>query len=271
MNISRLLRNVIMLIFVASIATLSSCSKNSKLVSYEGRVVNPDGKSVARATIQIFETPEDWLTGHNVLATMTSDFAGHFESEPIFEPGEYYIFVEKYDSSNWEIRKVEQGVYPTVNIPEDKGGTFIVDHNNMSLMASTQWVLTNVHKEYTKPGHTAIEWQSIWTSTNNCRRDNYIQFNKDLSMRISEGDILCSSEERNVLGSFIPPIIFSNNSCTSLPNTSQSVKEFEYSGWPGMKAKEGKMYLACSSAVGEMYVYYKANDGKMMLDVYSRR
>ncbi len=271
MNISYLLRNVTMLFFVASMVTLNSCAKKSELVSYEGRVVSTTGKPVVSATIQIFETAEDWLTGHNVIASMTSDFSGHFESGPIFEPGEYYIFVEKLDSSNWEIRKVEQGVYPKVSIPEDKGLNYVIDYNNMSAMASTQWVLTNVHKEYTKSGHTAIEWQSIWTNINNCRRDNYIAFNKDLSMRVSEGDITCSGGERNVLGSFVPPIIFNSNSCINLPNTSQTVKEFEYSGWPAMKAKDAKMYLACNQNIGEMYVYYEANDGKMMLDVYSRR
>jgi hypothetical protein len=249
----------------------SSCKKQSELHSYSGYVVNPQNEPVVSATIQIFETPEDWLTGHNIVATMQSDLAGHFESEKIFESGDYYVFVEKLDSSNWEIREVEKGIYPKVSIPFSNGSYEVIDFNNMSLMANTKWKLTNVHREYTKPNHTAIEWQSIWTSINNCRRDNAIYFNKDLSMRISEGDVICSKQERNVLANFVPPIIFSSNSCTNLPNTSQDVKEFEYYNWPELKAKSGKMFMACNQSVGQLYIYYKSDDGRMMLDVYSRR
>lgn len=262
---------VLLLLLVYVTVALSSCKKDSGLHSYSGYVVNPDNKPVAKASIQIFKTPEDWLTGLNAVATLRSDLAGYFESDKIFESGDYYVFVEKLDSSNWEIRQVEKGVYPKISIPSSNGNSLTIDFNNMSLMASTEWVLTNVHREYTKPPHTAIEWQSIWSSVNNCRRDNAIYFNKDLSMRISEGNIICSKQERNILASFVPPLIFSSNSCVNLPNTSQDVKEFEYHNWPEMKAKDGKMFLACNQNVGQLYIYYRGNDGKMMLDVYSRR
>jgi len=250
---------------------ISSCSKNDELTSFEGVVVNPNGDYVVNATIKVFQDPEDWLTGHNVIATMQSDLVGHFESAKIFDAGEYYIFVEKYDSSNWEIRSVEQGVYPTVSIPGDPGTRYTVDYNNMSLLASTNWVLTNVHREYTKPGSSVKEWQSIWSSVNNCRRDNSIVFNKDLSMRVSEGDIVCSGEVRNILGTFVPPLIFSANSCKNLPYTSQGVKEFEFDGWPQIQSRGGKMYMDCNQSIGQIYVNYTGDDGLMRLDVYSRR
>lgn len=269
---THLLHKLKSVLYIAAILVLaSSCNKKEELYSYQGTVVSPDNKVVVSATIQIFETPEDWLTGHNVIATMQSDRAGYFESEKVFESGDYYIFIEKYDSSNWEIRQVEQGIYPKVSIPSDEGKRYVVDYNNMSLMASTKWVLTNMHKEYTKPGATAIEWQSIWSSVNNCKRDNSISFNRDLSMIVSEGNTVCSGEERTIVGDFVPPLIMSSNSCTQLPNTAQDVKEFEYSNWPEMEAKGGKMYLACNQNIGQMYILYKATSGLMVLEVYSRR
>lgn len=263
--------NILIAFFALFTLLLGSCQKKSELHSYSGYVVNPENKPVVNATIKVFKTPEDWLTGLNQVATMRSDLVGYFESDKIFESGDYYVFIEKLDSSNWEIREVEKGVYPKVSIPSSSGNTEVINFNNMSLMANTKWELTNVHREYTKPNHTAIEWQSIWSNVNNCRRDNAIYFNKDLSMRISEGDIVCSKQERNILANFIPPIIFNSNSCTNLPNTSQNVKEFEYYNWPELKAKDGKMFMACNSNVGQLYIYYKSDDGRMMLDVYSRR
>tara|TARA_R110002050_G_scaffold109799_4_gene221535 strand:- start:39389 stop:40207 length:819 start_codon:yes stop_codon:yes gene_type:complete len=272
MNSAHLYYQLKSVIYIALIAVLaSSCNRKPELFAYTGTVVNPDNEVVVGATIQIFESPEDWLTGHNVIATMNSDKAGYFESEKIFESGDYYIFVEKLDSSNWEIRKVEQGIYPKVSIPSDANKQYVVDFNNMSLMANTNWVLTNVHREYTKPGETAIEWQSIWSSVSYCKRDNYITFNKDLTMLISEGKSICSGRQQTVIADFVPPIIFGMNSCTNLPNTSQDVKEFEYSNWPEMKAKEGRMFLSCNQSIGQMYILYKATTGLMVLEVYSRR
>lgn len=261
---------LLLFMVIVSSTMLSSCDKE-ELVGFKGTVVNPKGEPVVKAQIQLFNSPEDWLTGLNVVAVASSDLVGEFEFTTLLNTGEYYIFIEKYDSSNWEIRQVEQGIYPTITLPDESGSTHTIDYNNMSLMASTNWELTNVHREYTKPGETVVQWQSIWASINNCRRDNYITFGKDLSMRISEGNSICRGTDRNILGSFVPPLIFNSSSCTNLPNTTQDVKEFEFEGWAYMKAHEAKMYLACSQSVGQMYVYYKGDDGMMMLDVYSRR
>lgn len=251
--------------------TLSSCSKKDDLVAFKGYVVNADNRSVPVATVEIFRTAEDWLTGHNVVAKLSTDNAGYFESEKIYEPGDYFIFIEKYDTSNWEIRQVEKGIFPKIAAPGDENKVHTIDYNNMSAMASTSWILTNVHKEYTKPGATAVEWQSIWTGVNNCVRDNEIFFNKDLTMRVYEGRTICKGKERNVVGTFVPPIIFNANSCMDLPNTSQAVKEFEYWGWPEMEARDAKMYLSCNSSVGQVYIYYTGNDGLDILEVYTRK
>ena len=266
-------RLVFKLFFLLSILfslALSSCSKKDELVAFEGSVVNASNKNVTGARVQIFNSAEDWLTGHNVVATMTTDLFGNFESEPIFEAGEYFIFIEKYDTSNWEIRAVEQGVYPKLTIPEESGIIHTVDYNNMSAMANTAWKLTNIHREFTKPGATAKEWQSIWGGINNCKRDNAIYFNKDLSMRVSEGDFVCSGEERNIIGTFVPPLIFNSSSCETLPLTAISIKEFEYSGWPKMEALNAKMYLTCSGSNQEVYVYYLNSNNLQVLEVYSR-
>ncbi len=261
------------LLFLAAISTLltfSSCSKKEELVAFKGAVVNASNRSVAGARVQIFNSAEDWLTGHNVVATMTTDVFGQFETQPIYDAGEYYIFIEKYDTSNWEIRKVEQGIYPKLTMPEEAGSTHMVDYNNMSTMANTSWKLTNIHREFTKPGATAKEWQSIWGGANNCKRDNAIYFNKDLSMRISEGDFVCSGEERNIIGTFIPPLIFNSSSCQNLPLTAIAVKEFEFSGWPKMEARNANMYLTCSNSNPEVYVHYVNDNNLQVLEVYSR-
>lgn len=249
---------------------LLSCSKSDELIAFKGKVVNIDNKTVTGASVQIFNTAEDWLTGHNIVANLRTDALGNFESEKAYQAGEYFIFIEKYDTSNWEIRKVEQGIYPTISIPEDENKTHTIDYNNMSAMASTAWILTNVHREFTKPGATVSEWQSIWTSINNCRRDNKMFFEKNLSFRFSEGNYICNGQERNVIGTFIPPLIFSTQSCTTLPNTTQLVKEFEYEGWPEMEQLGAKMYLSCNPNVGQIYIHYEGLDGLEILEVYSR-
>lgn len=249
---------------------LSSCNKQDEMLRFEGRVVNEDNEPVSGAVVEVFSTAEDWLTGHNVVVTMRSNYDGDFKSDAIYEQGDYYIFIEKYDTSNWNIRDVEVGRYPTISLPSDKRD-HLVEYNSMAAMSNTEWLLTNIHQEYSKPGETAVEWQSIWTSSNNCVRDNRIYFQKDLNMRISEGNIVCGNKEMNIVATFVPPIIFSMSSCEKLPNTSEDVKEFEYSGWPYMENREGKMYMSCNEAVGQLYVYYRADSGKMTLEVYSRQ
>ncbi|MGB0391810.1 MAG: hypothetical protein ACPGD5_09580 [Salibacteraceae bacterium] len=270
MKIARFHTYYLITMSLLMVASLSSCSKKTELVAFKGTVVNAKNQKVVGASVQIFNSAEDWLTGHNIVANLSTDTYGYFESEKIYESGEYYIFIEKYDTSNWEIRKVEQGIYPKITIPEDEGLTHTIDFNNMSLMASTNWKLTNIHREYTKPGATAVEWQSIWTGVNNCMRDNELIFNKDLSFRFSEGIFICNNNDRNTIGTFIPPIIFSEQSCINLPHTSQSVKEFEYSGWPIMEARDAKMYMACNRSVGQIYIHYTGTDGLEVLEVYSR-
>ena len=260
---------IFILIFTAFIGT--SCSKNEELVGLKGTVVNVDNKPISLAKVELFKSSNDWLTGHNVVAIAQSDLIGEFEFQDVLEAGEYYIFIEKYDTSNWEIRDVEQGIYPKITIPENNNQKYVIDYNNMSLMANTRWELTNVHREYTKPGEIAVEWQSIWTGINNCRRDNSITFTKDLKMLISEGQTVCKGESFEIEGTFVPPIILGSNSCIKLPNTSQNVKEFEFSNWPEMEQVNAKMYLACNQSVGQLYIYYKGNDGLMVLEVYSRR
>jgi hypothetical protein len=255
---------------VLTILTVTSCSKDEKF-KYEGTVVNINNEPVVSAKIQIFESAQDWLTGRNVIATMTSDKVGYFKSGKIFEAGDYFIFVEKLDSSNWVYRDVEQGIYPKVSIPEDGGKSYTVEFNNMALLARTNWVLTNLHKEYTKPGATAVEWQSIWTSVNNCRRDNYIKFNSDLTMTVSEGKSVCSGKKAEVEARFIPPMIMGKLSCSTLPNSSQDVKEFEYFDWPELKAKNGKMFLDCNQSIGQLYIMYTDSKGLTVLEVYTRR
>jgi hypothetical protein len=90
-------------IMLLSIIGISSCKKNDNLVAFTGNVVNAENKIVSAASIEVYRTAEDWLTGHNVVAKMTTDAGGYFESAAIYEPGDYFIFIEKYDTSNWEI------------------------------------------------------------------------------------------------------------------------------------------------------------------------
>ena len=271
MLVQKSFKTVFLFFFLLHALLFSSCSKKDDFQAFKGTVVNATGQNVPDARVQIFNTPEDWLTGHNVVASFRTDASGYFESSAIYEAGEYYIFIEKYDTSNWEIRKVEQGLYPKISIPEDINKTHIIDYNNMSNMAGTSWLLTNIHKEYTKPGATAKEWQSIWTGVNNCVRDNELFFNKDLTLRVYEGNTVCKNKQKNIIASFVPPIIIDPNGCSNLPYTAQGVKEFSYSDWPEMEAKNAKMYISCNSSVGQVYILYTGNDDLQVLEVYSRR
>ncbi len=252
------------------IVSFSSCNKKEESVAFTGNVVSVDNTQISGAKVEIFRNAEDWLTGLNVLTTMVTDLSGRFESEAIYEAGEYYIFIEKYDSSNWEIRKVEQGIYPQITVPEETDLTHTIEFNNMSAMAETAWKLTNVHREFTKPGATAVEWQSIWSGINNCKRDNQLFFNKDLSMRFSEGATVCRGNATEIIGTFVPPMIFNILGCETLPFTKIPVKQFEYSNWPEMEAKGAKMYLSCNSSVGQTYILYTGDNGLKVLEVYTR-
>lgn len=248
---------------------ISSCKKD-EMYQIKGKVLSIENVPVVSSTIQIFKNPEDWLTGHNVLATMNSDMVGEFESSKIFEAGDYYIFVEKYDTSNWNIRDVERGIYPKITLPLDDGTNQIVEQNNMRLLANSNWKLTNILIEHSKPNLGTIQWNSTWISGNNCEKDNSLHFGKDLSLRVSEGEYICSGEDRNILGTFVPPMIFNTHGCQKLLHTSQKVKPFEYEGWEAMKDKNGEMFLACDQSVGQLYLIYNATPSKKKLLVYSQ-
>lgn len=248
----------------------SSCNKQEDLYSFKGRVINANQEPVHNATIEIFATADDWLTGLNAVTRIKSDYDGYFESSESYTSGSYYIFIDKYDTSNWDIRSVENGQYPKVTIPSEPKD-YLIEYNNISLLANTVWLLTNRHQEFTQPGQNATEWRSKWTSVNNCIKDNKIFFYKDLTMRISEGTTVCNNAEENIEGTFVPPIIFSATSCENLHNTSVRVKEFLYYGWPEMENKSGHMYLACDQNTGQLFIYYTGENGKKYLDVYSRQ
>ena len=249
---------------------ITGCSKTEK---YEvtGTVLDMQNNPVVSAKIEIFQTPEDWLTGHNVLATMSSDLLGDFDSPVMFDEGTYYIFVQKHDTSNWNIRDVENGKYPTITLPLEGKTIQPVEPNNMGLLANTSWKLTNSLEEYQLSGTQTKQWRSVWDKTNNCEKDNSLHFGKDLRLRISEGDLVCKDKERNILGSFVPPIIFTKYSCENLLFTSQKVKPFTFEGWEAMENKQAEMFLACDQGLGQMYIVYQITPNKKGLKVYSRR
>jgi len=257
-------------LLVFSIIFLFSCKKDSDLHAFKGSVINTKNQPVVNAAIRIFKNPDDWLTGDNMVVQLQSDLAGNFESAKIYEEGRYYIFIEKYDTSNWELAEVQKGNYPTITLPINDEIARKIEPNNIGLLANTRWKLTNILREYTKNGQSAIEWHSQWTVTNNCYKDNRIHFGKDLKMTIKEGETICKGNLPITVGSFVPPTMFTSWSCQKLPNSSQKVKEFEFSGWPEMEAKNAKMFVSCDQSMGLLYVYYEGNGNKMMLNVYSK-
>lgn len=269
MKINTWFPRILGLVALSSFLFFSSCNKK-ELYEIKGTVLDTDNSPINDATIQIFKNPEDWLTGHNVISSMSSDMIGEFESRKVFEPGDYYIFVEKYDTSNWNIRDIERGIYPKITIPLDGRTIQIAEQNNMRLLANTDWNLSNMLREYTKPNTGTAEWHSIWTSTNNCVKDNSLHFGKDLSLRISEGEYVCSGYDRNTLGSFVPPMIFTTLGCQKLLHTSQKVKPFEFSGWEEMQNKNAKMFIACDQGLGQLYLIYDHSPTSKRLHVYSR-
>ncbi len=258
------------LLSILLLTTLTSCRKETDLYAFEGNVYNTNNEPVVSAKVQVFKSPDDWLTGHNVLLTMKSDMVGHFESAKAYEAGEYYIFVEKYDTSNWDIRDVEKGIYPKVILPKDGGIRQVIEPNTIALLANTKWKIINVLEEYTMSGQTAIQWRSNWSNIVSCKKDNTLEFGKDLSLKIGEGPAVCVNTQETISGSFVPPLIFSSIGCEKLANTSQKVKQFEFSGWDYMERRNAKMYLACDLSIGQIYIYFNGENGKVLLHVYSR-
>ena len=248
---------------------LTSCSKD-QLYEVKGTVVDVNNTPVVNAKIQIFNTSEDWLTGRNVVTTLTSDVIGEFKSAKVFEKGQYYMFIEKYDTSNWNINEVEQGVYPQINIPIEDASTHVIEYNNISLLANTNWKLTNTLREYKKTNMSAIEWRSTWSSARPCIRDNSLHFGKDLSFRMSEGNVVCSGKTENTLGTFVPPIIFSSMSCQNLIHTSQKVKTFTYDGLDNLSSKNAEIFVSCEQSVGQLYILYDVSANQKGLEVYSK-
>ncbi|MFT4753073.1 MAG: hypothetical protein ACI85Q_000609 [Salibacteraceae bacterium] len=251
------------------LCSLFSCAK-TELYGVSGIVVDEYGNSVSNATIEIFTRPEDWLTGQNVLVTMVSDRNGDFESSKIYESGSFYIFVKKLDSSNWNIRDVEQAIYPQIELPLSNKTVQVITRNNMSLLANSEWEITNVLLEYSNGDNNVTEWQSIWESTNNCIKDNSLHFGKDLSVRFCEGTYMCMGSNINELGVFVPPMIFSSMGCTNLIHTNQKVKPFEISGWTEMEGKDAVIYLDCDLGLNQIYLIYKHTPSTKRLHVYSR-
>ncbi|MFT4753803.1 MAG: hypothetical protein ACI85Q_001351 [Salibacteraceae bacterium] len=257
-------------LFFLSIFFITACSK-TELHSFTGTVLDNEQRPVINAIVKVFETPQDWLTGHNVVTTMSTNLVGKFESSTTYESGDYFIFIEKLDTTNWNIRDVEKGIYPQISLPQDNEYRETIEHNNMGLLANTNWELTNILTEYTRPNTGTKQWLSIWSTTNNCEKDNMLHYGKDLTLRINEGNAICSGNERNILGSFIPPLIFTTYSCDQLIHTSQEVKQFEFSGWPKMNNRNGEMFLACDQSIGQLYVTYNKSAESKRLLVYSRK
>lgn len=262
-------KKIVTFCLLSIILSFFSCNKQ-ELYKIEGTVLDLTGKPVNKASIEIFKTPNDWLTGHNVVATMKSDLNGEFSSSPIFEGGDYYIFVEKYDTTNWNIRDVEKGVYPIIHLPLESPTIQPVEASNMGLLANTAWKISNTMEEYTKSGSSSSEWKSTWSNQNNCIRDNTLFFGKDLKMIIDEGDIVCRNTPETIEGSFLPPVIFTEISCETLLHTSQKVKPFEFYGWEELTSKNGTMYVSCNSSSGQLYITYNINQSKKALVVYTR-
>ncbi len=257
-------------LFLSIPVIITSCSKK-EFYKIEGIVLDPTGSPVVNAKVEVFNNPDDWLTGLHVVATMKSDLIGEFKSAKIFEEGDYYIFVEKYDTSNWNIRDVEKGIYPMIHLPLGNRTIQNVEPSNMGLLANTSWELSNTLEEYSKSAVGSAEWKSNWVTSNNCEKDNSIHFGKDLSMHIDEGQLMCKNSPNILYGSFIPPMVFNQYSCDRLLHTSENVKIFQYEGWTEMKEKNGEMYISCSQSTGQLYIIYDITSTKKGLQVYSRR
>lgn len=245
----------------------NSCSKD-ELYNIEGTVLDITGNPVVNAKIQIFKNTDDWLMGKNNLATMNSDLLGEFKSSKIFEEGDYYIFVEKNDTSNWNINNIEQGVYPIISVPLENRTIQSIEPSNIRLLANTSWKISNTLEEYHKNGSSSSEWKSNWTVYNNCEKDNLLHFSKDLTMRIDEGQTLCQNIPKEINGTFAPPIIFTSQDCEQLLHSSQSVKPFEYEGWDELKELNGEMLISCNQSLGYLYILYDISPSKKGLKVY---
>ena len=256
--------------FIIIGATFYSCQRKNDTYAFEGTVLNINGDPVVDAKVEVFTTPHDWLTGHNVIASMTTNLRGNYKSNPIYEEGKYYLFIEKYDSSNWEIRDVERSIYPSVNLPLDGPIKSVIEQSNMSLLANTKWKITNILKEFSRNNHQDVEWISNWSKLNNCDKDNQLFFGKDLSLRIYEGNSICSGKKENILTTYVPPIIFSDLGCESLTNSTQKVKEFEVENWEGLEYINAKFYLDCNQSLGQLYIIFENGNGGLELHVYKK-
>lgn len=256
---------VMLLIFSAS------CSKKEEQYAFSGVVVNTQGEPVAGARVDIFPTPEDWMTGHNKIKTLTTDANGTYQSLDIYDAGDYYVFVKKADSTNWSVSDIDAGNFPKVTLPQSNPShRSVIDYTSMSVIANTTWKLVNVMQEYSKPGSAVKEWQNVWNSVNNCMKDNEIIFDNTTKFLKSEGQYVCRSADENNLVRFIPPLILSQLSCINLPYTGVLVKEMDYFDWPEFENRDGHIYMGCDRAAGQLFLYYLNENNQRTLEVYSR-
>jgi hypothetical protein len=260
------------LLFVFGITVLSSCSKQEEdMYAFSGVVYNAKNEPVKGAEVEIYPTSNDWLTGHNMVVRLTTNEFGAYQSNKAYPAGTYYIFIEKIDSTNWNIREVEQGNYPSVTLPQNNSNMEnVIDYSSMSVIANTKWILVNQMVEYSKPGNSVKEWQNVWSQTNNCMKDNAIIFDNTTKFLKSEGQYICKGEQQNERVQFTPPLFLSSLTCENLPNTGVLVKEMEYYDWPEFEQKDGHIYMACDRSIGQLFFYYLNDNNQRVLEVYSR-
>lgn len=251
---------------------ISSCSKNKEqLHAFSGIVYNAKSEPVEGARVNIYPTSNDWLTGHNKLKTLITNADGRYQSVAQFEAGDYYVFIEKVDSTNWSVAEIENGNFPKVTLPQANSNMeSIIDYTSMSIIANTNWKLVNVMEEYSKPGQSVKEWRNVWSITNNCMKDNEIRFDNTTKFLKTEGQYVCKWNSDDERVQFTPPLILSTLSCSNLPLTGVLVKEMEYYQWPDFEEKDGHIYMACDRSVGQLFLYFLDDNNKRVMEVYSR-
>ena len=248
---------------------LGSCKKE-ELYAFKGTVLNKEKKPVVNANVVVFNSTEDWLSGKNAIAKMSTNILGEFKSSNSFNEGDYYIFIDKKDTTNWNVEEIKLSVYPKISLPSNESYQQVINHSNINVFVNTKWKLSNILKEYVKSGKENLQWVSIWAKTYPCNKDNTLSFGKDLSLYISEGSLICDNE-KDITATYTPPTgTFVAVTCEHLLHTFQTVKRVGFDGWPQIKAKNGEMFITCDQTIGQLYVIYDETPTLKKLLVYSR-
>ncbi len=175
------------LFFLAIVVINNACQKDEHInPTLVLTVVDKAGAGVAGATVNLYASQADY-NANIVKEVFTSGSDGKVSSTKAeYSSGNYYAEALNGDFILWPAMQV-------------KGGTMdykltLADNNYFKALVGPHWVLSDV----------IVSGTSLFSSVSACSKDNYLQFNKDLTYESNEGASLCAGMTQSVKGTYLP-------------------------------------------------------------------